>query len=126
VRLTLCLAIAAVLGLPAQAEENTLPSRCEATATFEYTQRGHEAHADFEIENPDCAASSGDFEVELRIRTDGNDIPEKLRFSEPWQRDDDAPVMISKRYPIGDNADLLRVRIRKLSCECTAADTEED
>jgi len=97
---------------------------CVASASFEYLQRGAEAEVEARIENDDCAASSGEFVVEAMIRADGIDEAEKLKFPETWSRDDDASIVLTRRYSIGDNVDLLRIRIRKLSCTCNVAAEE--
>ncbi len=99
---------------------------CEATAALEYFQRGTEADVETTIENVDCEASSGTFTIEATVRADGQKDSAKLSFPETWSRDTDEPVEISKRYPIGDNVDLLRVKVRKLRCECSeeTADAE--
>jgi len=94
-------------------------TECEATAVLEYFQRGGEAEVEATIENPDCAASSGEFTIETTVRADGQMDSDKLSFSETWSRDDEDPVVITKRYPIGDNVDLMRVKVRKLHCECS-------
>ena len=51
---------------------------------------------------------------------------EKLRFEETWQRDNDQPVIIEKRYPIGDDVELKRIRIRKVACACSEAPSEAE
>jgi hypothetical protein len=93
-------------------------THCVATASLEYFQRGAEAEAEATIENHDCAASSGEFVVELTVRKDGADQSQKLKFPDTWSRDDDSPVVLTRRYPIGDNTDLLRIRVRKMRCTC--------
>ena len=75
------------------------------------------------IDNPDCAASSGDFVIEVTVRADGADESNKLKFPESWSREDDASVVMTRRYPIGDDTDLLRIKIRKMRCSC-ATETE--
>jgi hypothetical protein len=107
----------------ATAGEELVFGGCEASASMEYFQRGAEADVKAKVDNADCAASSGSFVVEVTIRADGETESVKLRFEEEWHRDDDAPVDVERRYPIGDDVDLLRVRIRKLSCDCAADDT---
>lgn len=99
---------------------------CESTAVLEYYQRGTEAAVETTIENPDCAASSGEFTIEATIRADGQMDSVKLSFPETWSRDTDEPVALAKRYPIGDDVDLLRVKIRKLRCECSEEAAEPD
>ena len=101
-------------------------TECEATAVLEYFQRGGEAEVEATIENHDCAASSGEFTIETTVRADGQMDSEKLSFPETWSRDDEDPVVITKRYPIGDNVDLMRVKVRKLRCECSKETAESD
>jgi len=99
---------------------------CESTAVLEYYQRGTEAAVETTIDNPDCAASSGEFTIEATIRADGQMDSVKLSFPETWSRDNDEPLALEKRYPIGDDVDLLRVKVRKLSCECSEEAAEPD
>jgi hypothetical protein len=101
-------------------------TECEATAVLEYFQRGGEAEVEATIENPDCAASSGEFIIETTVRADGQMDSNKLSFPETWSRDDEDPVVITKRYPIGDNVDLMRVKVRKLRCECSKEAAKSD
>ena len=107
-----------------KAEQHT--NACEATASLEYFQRGAEAEVETTIENPDCATSSGEYAIEATVRTDGQTVSEKLSFPETWSRDNNESVVITKRYPIGDDVDLLRVKVRKLHCECSEEATEPD
>ena len=99
---------------------------CEATAVLEYSQHGAEVEVEATIENYDCAASSGEFTIETTVRADGEMDTDKLSFPETWSRDDEDPVVITKRYPIGDNVDLMRVKVRKLRCECGNEIAESD
>ena len=99
---------------------------CESTAVLEYYQRGTEAAVETTIEISDCAASSGEFTIETTVRTDGQTDSQKLSFPETWSHDDNDSVVITKRYPIGDDVDLLRVKVRKLRCECSEEATEPD
>lgn len=101
------------------------PGICQATASLDYFQRGNEAQVETSIDTEDCSAAEGAFVVKLTIRADGEEEPSVLDFEETWERNDDAPVESMRRYPIGDNVDLLRVRTRKLSCTCST-DGEED
>ena len=112
-----CLALA--VSADAAAAEEYASQSCRATAAFDYFQRGAEAEVEARIDNPHCAASSGDFFVEITVKADGADAPEKLRFEEAWSRADAQTVVFARRYPIGDNVDLLRIRIRKLTCACS-------
>ena len=72
------------------------------------------------LEIADCAAASGAFTVAVRTRDDsGQEKP--LEFSETWQRTDGEDVTFTADYPIGENVELLSVRLRGLTCSC--ADT---
>ena len=113
------LALAALACAPYAAAEEEFASRnCTATVSLNYFQRGHEAQVELAVDNPHCAASEGGFVIEATVREDGVAEAKKLSFPETWQRDDDAAVEMTRRYPIGDNVDLLRIRIRKVTCSC--------
>jgi len=109
---------AAVLQTTAFAADEYTSRSCRASASVSYFQRGAEAEVETTIDNRHCGASSGDFVVELTVKADADDEAEKVRFEESWDRDDDQPVVITRRYPIGDNADLLRIGVRELTCAC--------
>jgi hypothetical protein len=99
------------------AEEHTWQS-CQATAALNYFQRGPEAEVEISVDTPQCARASGSFVVEIRIKADDAEEPEKLAFDESWSRDDGKAVTLKRKYAIGDNVQLLRIRLRKLSCSC--------
>lgn len=99
---------------------------CQATAQMDYFQRGAEAQVETSIDTQDCSASSGNFVVRLTIRADGDQESKVLNFEETWERNDDAPVKSVRRYPIGDDVDLLRVRTRNLSCTCAEESAEDN
>lgn len=99
------------------AEEHVSQS-CRASASLDYFQRGAEAEAEITVDNPQCAKSSGSFVVEVTIRADGETESRKLKFEEAWARDDGQPVVLQRRYAIGDSVQLIRIRIRRLSCAC--------
>ena len=102
-------------------------SHCQATASQDYFQRGAEAQVETTIDTDECDAAEGSYVIKITVRADGAEEPEVLEFPETWERSDDAPVEAIRRYPIGDDVDLLRVRTRKLSCTCKgmSADAEE-
>ncbi len=123
-RYVLFVICSALLWTSAAADRQT--NACEATAALRYFQRGAEAEVETTIEILDCAASSGEFTIETTVRTDGQMDSDKRSFPETWSRDNDEPVVITKRYPIGDDVDLSRVNVRKLRCECSEEATEPD
>ena len=75
------------------------------------------------IENKNCAASSGEFKLLVRGRDETSEV-KTLEFLEPWQRDDDEPVKFGGDYPIGNNVDLVNVRVVQVRCTCAAAPAE--
>lgn len=102
----------------ASAAEEIVTQRCGASVALDYFQRGAEAEAEMSVDTLDCAAASGSFVVEVTIRADDADGPEKLAFEESWSRDDNKPVSMKRKYAIGDDVQLLRIRIRKVACSC--------
>ena len=92
---------------------------CQAVASMDYFQRGAEAQVETRIHTDECGPASGSYVVRITVRGDDDEEPRVLRFDETWERSDDAPVQSVRRYPIGDDVDLLRVKTRKLSCSCT-------
>ena len=101
-------------------------SHCQATASQDYFQRGAEAQVETSIDTDECGPAAGSYVIKISVRADGEEEARVLEFPETWERSDDAPVEIVRRYPIGDDVDLLRVRTRKLSCNCTAASAEAE
>lgn len=91
---------------------------CQALASLEYFQRGAEAEVETSIHTDDCDAASGHYVLHVTVRGDDEMEPRILIFEETWERSDDTPVEKIRRYPIGDDVDLLRIKSRKLSCTC--------
>lgn len=96
---------------------------CSAIASLDYLQRGAEAEVATRIHTDDCPAASGNYVLKISVRGDADKEPRTLSFEESWERSDDTPVETLRLYPIGDDVDLLRIKARKLSCEC--ADSTE-
>jgi hypothetical protein len=96
----------------------TLSSReCSAATTTEYLQLDTVARVNGTLKIADCTVASGRFSIALRIRDEsGEDKP--VEFDETWQRTDDQDVKFAADYPIGENVELLSVRVRRLSCTC--------
>jgi hypothetical protein len=99
-------------------------TRCEAAANSEYQQRNTIARLVSTIAVADCTAASGTFTATVRVRDESGEI-KPLDFSETWQRSDDQDVKFTKDYPIGENVELLSVRVRGLRCTCADAPKEE-
>ena len=53
----------------------------------------------------------------VRIRDEKGEI-NSLEFSDKWQRSDGPDVKFAADYPIGQNVDLVSVRVRDLKCTC--------
>jgi hypothetical protein len=94
-----------------------LSAQCAATTTTEYQQRNTSAHVDGAIAVSACTAAAGAYKVAVRVKDD-NGEDRLLEFSETWQRDDDRDVTFSADYPIGENVELVSVRLRNLTCVC--------
>lgn len=92
---------------------------CEANLALEYWQKGDQADVEMVLNNAECPASSGEFTIQVRYRTEDGELVTD-EYPEEWSRDDDQPIEMSRLYPIGDGVDLIRVRSRRLSCTCTA------
>jgi len=92
--------------------------QCGATTTTEYRQLDTIARVNGTIEIGDCTAASGAFTVALRVKDEsGEETP--LEFSEAWQRSQAEDVSFTSDYPIGENTELVSVRLRGLTCTCT-------
>jgi hypothetical protein len=90
---------------------------CSATTTTEYLQLNTIARVNSTLKITDCAAASGAFTIALLIRDEsGEDKP--LEFEATWEGSDDQDVTFTADYPIGENVDLVRARVRNLSCTC--------
>jgi hypothetical protein len=92
--------------------------QCAATTTTEYQQRNTSARVDGAIAISDCTAAAGAYEVAVRIKDESGE-DRVLEFSERWQRNDDRDVSFSADYPIGENVELVSVRLRNLTCTCS-------
>lgn len=96
---------------------------CKSSTSIEYQQRNNVAHIEGEVSVEGCNAAAGEYTVSIRIRDEGGDTHNK-DFTESWHRLDDQPIAFAKDYPIGDNVDLVRARVRRSSCICN--DNEND
>jgi hypothetical protein len=85
---------------------------CAATYAVEYTQKDTKVGVAGVIENKDCAASSRDYKLLVRVRNETGDV-KTLDFLESWQRYNDEPVKFGGDYAIGNNVDLVNVRWSK-------------
>ena len=94
---------------------------CEATTLTQYSQRNTVARVTGTVSVANCpAGSTGTFNVVARVKDDSGET-KPLEFNETWQRDDAKDVSFTNDYPIGENVELVNVRVRDLKCTCAAA-----
>lgn len=96
---------------------------CAATYAVDYTQKNTQVGVAGVVENKDCAASSGEYKLLVRVR-DAAGEAKSLDFLGSWQRDDDRPVKFGGDYPIGNDVDLVNVRVVQVRCTCADAAAE--
>jgi hypothetical protein len=97
--------------------------QCAAAIELEYTQRDSKARVTRTLDHRDCAASSGEYTLLVRVRrADGQG--QTLEFPVSWQRADTAPVVSSDDHDIGEDVDLVSVRTRQTRCTCDPAPAE--
>ena len=98
--------------------------QCEATATTNYFQSNTVARTDGAINIKNCSTgSSGTYNIVVRIRDEKGEV-NSLEFSDKWQRSDGPDVKFAADYPIGQNVDLVTVRVRDLHCTCADPPTD--
>jgi hypothetical protein len=99
----------------------TLGPQCEASTLTEYSQRGAIASVSGKVSIGSCpAGTTGSFTVVARVRDASGEI-KPIEFNEDWQRDDAQDVSFNADYPIGEDVELVGVRVRGLKCTCAAA-----
>ena len=95
--------------------------QCEASTLTEYQQRNNIARVTGSVSISNCpAGSAGTFDVVARVRDESGEI-KPLEFAEKWQRNDKGASPFTGDYPIGENVELMNVRIRNLKCTCAEA-----
>jgi hypothetical protein len=99
--------------------------QCGAATTTEYQQRNTVARVNGTLEIRDCTAASGTFTVAAVVKDESGE-EKALEFSETWQRSDDGDVRFAGDYPIGENVELVSVRLSGLTCTCTDLVAEEE
>lgn len=90
---------------------------CKANLRVEYYQKEALAHVKSTLTNDQCAASHGDYTIQVRYQNAAGEV-ETAEFPETWERQDAAPLVSEKDYPIGADVDVIRVKTSGLSCEC--------
>jgi hypothetical protein len=110
------------LDVPTAAVTAGQPSepQCEATTLTEYQQRNNVARVNGTVSLAACpAGTSGTFTLVARVRDDAGE-DSTIEFQESWQRADTEDHIFNTDYPIGDNVQLMSVRVRNLKCTCAA------
>ena len=109
--------IAVAKDIPIEIRASVKGPSCEPTMALEYEQRNTVARVEATIDNPSCAACTGDYTIAVRVRDDSGDS-RTLEFPGQWQRADDKPVTFTADYPVGTNVDVVNVRAKALHCVC--------
>jgi hypothetical protein len=94
------------------------PSAIQCSATTTTEQRNTVAHISTTFAIADCPRASVTFSVAVRVKDESGEEKPPLEFSETWQRTDANEVRFTADYPIGENVDLINVRLRGLTCTC--------
>lgn len=97
---------------------------CSARVEIEYSQRNTIAEAEGTIHTEDCDAASGVYTISARYKDEIGEI-HNAESEMRWSRSDDQPVHFADELVIGEDVDLIRVRARKIKCECAATDAEK-
>jgi hypothetical protein len=105
--------------------EQKAPDRksCQVQVSLAYLQFDDRAQVDSIIDNSDCAASSGEYTVRIKVRDREGNI-QRVEYVESWARADDKAIETQKNYEIGSDMDLVRVSTTKLRCLCDKPDED--
>ena len=91
---------------------------CEASTLTEYQQRNNVARVTGTVSISSCpAGTTGTFTLVARVRDDAGET-KPIEFNETWQRADAGDHVFNTDYPIGENVELMSVRVRGLKCTC--------
>jgi hypothetical protein len=92
--------------------------QCEASTLTEYSQRDTAALVMGTVSISSCpAGSTGSFTLVARVKDAAGEL-KPLEFKETWQHDDAQDHVFDGAYPIGDDVELVSVRVRNLTCSC--------
>ena len=95
--------------------------QCEATTLTEYFQRNNVARVSGTVSIANCTAgTTGNFTLVARVRDEAGEI-KPVEFNETWQRADAQDHIFTSDYRIGENVELVNVRVRGLTCACADA-----
>jgi hypothetical protein len=108
------------LRVPVAVTAGATGPQCEASTLTEYQQRNNVARVTGTVSISACpAGTSGTFTLVARVRDEAGEI-KPIEFNEAWQRADAGDHAFNTDYPIGDNTELMSVRVRNLKCTCDA------
>ena len=94
---------------------------CEATTRTEYSQRNTVARVTGTVSVTSCpAGSAGTFDLVARIKDESGET-KPIEFPQSWQRSDKGDESFAGDYAIGENVELVNVRVRNLKCTCAVA-----
>jgi len=92
--------------------------QCAATTVTEYSQQASVAHVTGSVSILSCPAGSvGTFDVVALVK-DKSGASKPIEFHEMWERHDAGDAHFAGEYPIGDDVELVNVRIQNLKCTC--------
>jgi hypothetical protein len=92
--------------------------QCEASTLTEFQQFNDVARVSGTVSVSMCpAGTTGTFTLVANVRDDAGAIT-PIEFSETWQRADAQDHTFNSDYPIGENVDLVSVRVRDVRCTC--------
>jgi hypothetical protein len=92
--------------------------RCEATATTNYFQTNAVVSVAGTINIGNCSmGSAGTYDIVIRVRDEKGHV-DSLEFSDKWQRSDGQNVEFAADYQIGQDVELVNVRMHDLRCTC--------
>jgi carbamoylphosphate synthase large subunit len=98
--------------------------QCSAAAATEYEQLDAITRITSTFSIADCATAHGSLTFAVRVRDEAGGVV-VIEFEEPWQRSDNQDARVAGDYPIGENVELLNVRIGSLQCTCGDPSAEE-
>jgi hypothetical protein len=99
--------------------------QCEASTLTEYSQSDTMALVNGTVSISNCpAGTAGRMTLVARVKDEAGET-KLLEFPETWQRDDAEDHAFTSTYPIGDNVELVSVRVRGLTCTCAEAPAPE-
>ena len=101
---------------------------CRAEVSISYVPMYDKVRVETTVDNVDCAASSGDYRLQLRTRGDDGQVATQ-EIQESWRRADADRIETRKSYPVDTNRELVWVRVRTArdtNCRCDPPSGESE